>query len=369
MVSITKDRNLIHISLSDEQPHPYTLDINTGVFLSQKGSPMKSSPPRFKTYFCDGTSTVRNPSNANIAMFLLYFLREWNFSILSLASQPLFLGILQLCEKLQTISYRIRSSDLEWLRASGNQIQDRDLASIAEYMQHHPTHNLRNWYDETHYSRWCQKYNLVADEHFTEDMRRSMYNHRTPLIQENASRTAYYLSRGLFDFLQFAELGTNNCFRLINNYYHICELMGTTPAKGDFVRNYVEAKRSYKLRKQEFDDKSIEVFQRRRMSALSFEDNRCQVIVPFTAKEIIDEGDAQHNCVGRIYLSRVKEGRTHIVFVRLKNNPNHSYITCEISTRGEIVQYLAFGNRTPGILGMRFKDKYQAHLRTYWDRD
>lgn len=371
MVSITKDRNLIHISLSTEQPRPYTLDINTGVFLSQKGSPMKSSPPRFKNYLLESPATTinHNQNTANIAMFLIYFLREWHFNIVALASQPLYLEVLQLCEKLQNISYKVSPHDLQWLRTAPNQIQDKDLPSIAEYMRQHPTYNLRDWYNDTHYARWCQKYNLVADEHLTEPMLRAMYNYRTPLIQENASRTAYYLAKGLYDFIQFAELGLSRCFRLVNDYYNICELMGTTPAKGDFVRNYVEAKRSYQLRKQEFDDRAIEVFQRRRMSALSFEDDKFQVVIPLTAKEIIDEGEAQRNCVGRLYLPRVKQRETHIVFVRLKNDPDHSYITCQVSTDGEIVQYLGFGNRTPDSMGMKFKDKYQNHLYAHWNRD
>ena len=372
MVSITKERNLIRISLFAEQPRPYTLDINTGVLLSQKGAPMKSSPPRFKNYFLDSPTTTllnHNKSNANIAMFIICFLREWHFNIVALASQPLYLEVLQLCEKLQNISYKVTPHDLQWLRTAPNQIQDKDLPSIAEYMRQHPTYNLRDWYNDTHYARWCQKYNLVADEHLTEPMLRAMYNYRTPLIQENASRTAYYLAKGLYDFTQFAELGLSRCFRLINDYYNICELMGTAPAKGDFVRNYVEAKRSYQLRKQEFDDRAIEVFQRRRMSALSFEDDKCQVIVPLTAKEIIDEGEAQRNCVGRLYLPRVKQRDTHIVFVRLKNDPNHSYITCQVSTEGEIVQYLAYANGSPDSTGMKFKEKYQDHLYAHWNRD
>ena len=52
-----------------------------------------------------------------------------------------------------------------------------------------------------------------------------------------------------------------------------------------------------------------------------------------------DEASHQSNCVERMYMDAVAEGKTHVVVVRYKNNPTDSFITCEVDNRGIILQY------------------------------
>ena len=49
MFEITKNRNLLSIRLYETQRTPYTLDINTGVFLGQQGKPIKTVPKYWNT--------------------------------------------------------------------------------------------------------------------------------------------------------------------------------------------------------------------------------------------------------------------------------------------------------------------------------
>lgn len=56
-------------------------------------------------------------------------------------------------------------------------------------------------------------------------------------------------------------------------------------------------------------------------------ENYC-FIVPTTLKELIDEGEQQHNCVGSYYNNFMSEGNGFIYFIRKKNEPEKSYITC-----------------------------------------
>lgn len=51
-------------------------------------------------------------------------------------------------------------------------------------------------------------------------------------------------------------------------------------------------------------------------------------IVPTTLKELIDEGEQQHNCVGFYYNDFMSVGNVFIYFIRKKNEPEKSYITC-----------------------------------------
>ena len=56
-----------------------------------------------------------------------------------------------------------------------------------------------------------------------------------------------------------------------------------------------------------------------------------QIIVPHTLEDFIDEGTQQNNCVGSYYHNSIARGENLIYFVRKKNNPTKSYITCRYS--------------------------------------
>lgn len=53
-----------------------------------------------------------------------------------------------------------------------------------------------------------------------------------------------------------------------------------------------------------------------------------QIVVPHTLEDFIYEGNQQHNCVGNYYHNSIARGENLIYFVRKKNNPSKSYITC-----------------------------------------
>lgn len=80
-----------------------------------------------------------------------------------------------------------------------------------------------------------------------------------------------------------------------------------------------------------------------------------------------DEAEKQDNCVERIYMEKVICGETYIVNVRMKNEPNKSYITCEVSKLGNIKQFLYSYNRSVNDdYGMKLRNDYQKHLINVW---
>lgn len=54
-------------------------------------------------------------------------------------------------------------------------------------------------------------------------------------------------------------------------------------------------------------------------------------IVPTTLEELVDEGKQQHNCVGSYYNDSMSRGEDFIYFIRKKNEPEKSYITCRFN--------------------------------------
>ena len=69
-----------------------------------------------------------------------------------------------------------------------------------------------------------------------------------------------------------------------------------------------------------------------------------------------------------MYLDKVIKGETYVVFIRSKNNPSASLITCEVNRSGEIWQYLTrFNNRPTDEAQIAFKHQYQEHLWEAWN--
>ena len=134
-------------------------------------------------------------------------------------------------------------------------------------------------------------------------------------------------------------------------------------------------KQLYKLRK-EAENKENQIIndtlKKNQNKKWQFEDDDFEVIVPTTYDELVQEGRQQHNCVGDYWINNygnnLKRGVQNrgVVFIRKKNNPTRSYITCDFSLNTlEIKQYL--GNCNISNLGKEaddFRTKFQNHLKS-----
>lgn len=100
---------------------------------------------------------------------------------------------------------------------------------------------------------------------------------------------------------------------------------------------------------------------------LFFEDEDFIVLIPTTAKEFKKEADYQQNCVFRLYYPKVKECKTHVVFIRKKANIDTPYITCEVNNDGKIVQYLTrFNKHVTDNNAKAFEIAYQEYLHEHF---
>lgn len=57
-------------------------------------------------------------------------------------------------------------------------------------------------------------------------------------------------------------------------------------------------------------------------------ENNYLVVVPKDMEDLINEGNQQKNCVGYYYNQSISDGNDFIFFIRKKDNPDISYITC-----------------------------------------
>ena len=96
---------------------------------------------------------------------------------------------------------------------------------------------------------------------------------------------------------------------------------------------------------------------------VKYENDKYITVIPTTAQDFINEGNAQHNCVGG-YFRYVKEQTSYVVFIRDKKDIEHSLITCEIMKDGRIKQYLKKYNSNELTAEERaFKEEYENYLK------
>lgn len=95
----------------------------------------------------------------------------------------------------------------------------------------------------------------------------------------------------------------------------------------NFLTTHTIACRNYNRLKQQFDEKS---FQNRRNHKYECSFGKYIFIYPKTVDDIKDEAVQQSNCVAS-YIQSVIDGKCHILFMRLKEDPNKSLVTIEVN--------------------------------------
>ena len=141
----------------------------------------------------------------------------------------------------------------------------------------------------------------------------------------------------------------------------IYSLNDTLEVKHNILTNYCILQYLEKQYREEHYDDNLK---RHNDLKWLYYENDSYIVRPLLSRaEFHAEAESQRNCVERMYMEYVADGRTHVVVVRKKSNPNKSYITCEVDNRGCIVQYLYYRNeRVQGGEDQDFRGEYQRHL-------
>lgn len=144
-------------------------------------------------------------------------------------------------------------------------------------------------------------------------------------------------------------------------YINLCGLLHKERTYKNLFLSVCQLKREQEL----LSEKLCKDYQEK--ASLFFEDENFIVKIPTTAEEFKEEADYQSNCVFRLYYPQVIDQKTHIVFIRKKNNIDIPYITCEVGNNGKIYQYLArFNARVIDHNAIVFKEKYQDFLKNHF---
>ena len=100
--------------------------------------------------------------------------------------------------------------------------------------------------------------------------------------------------------------------------------------------------------------------QRERREKLRFEYKDLICFAAMSQKELIEEGKAMSHCVGG-YAESCSEGKTDIIFIRKKSEPDKAYVTMEIR-KDEIIQVRAYKNGKPDDDVNKFVEEYKRNV-------
>lgn len=355
MLIINKDRNILSFR-SNTAPNPkfYTLDINTGVITGLTGRPLVCIPKFLAhEYFLHDTPLTMR--------YIARFISRCG---------DIDVAVLQFLDRLDSIGYTQSESINPIIRIFANNTDEinNSFRQFANDYRADNTIRFESWWRNSYKRAWIANNGFdLNDNHLNAEIIDLLYEHCSDWSKDHIKWASYYLHRGVYEYH-----GNNDRYtalRKITNYFNLLDKLNEKPQKGDFMRNYVETLRTYNLRKAEIDDSLIASHQNKQLQALTFSDDNFTVVVPMTSQEIITEGERQHNCVGRLYLPTLIDQKTHIVFVRKNDDLDSSYITCEVSNDGRIIQYLlAYNNHihSSNLPEAVFRTKYEEHLKKNW---
>lgn len=351
MSTYRKEKNFIIISL-DGVNGEYKLDLNTGVYYGLRGNPIKTVNRRIEIY----RMFWNTPCTTN----LIYTLRHLFDSGVNLATSR-YLELARIAEKLDAVGVPAKS----W-NTNQYQFLEAHLKEFVAWQKAHPDESFD--YGEFRaaiiFNEAKKKYGSLLDG-VEYDMFRRLNDHITDMTKEELDACLYYLIRG-----KYAEYHGEgwNCWNTLYEYINMCRAMDKKPEKvNNFMREYVETKRTYELKKREYDDNRMRRNYEAKAKAWDFEFGDYRVVLPSSGLDIVDEGKNMHHCVGG-YVNRVVNGETFIVFVRRKDTPDKCYITCQVELDGEINQYYLAHDRCISSANDRaFKEAFQAHLNRVWN--
>ena len=347
-MDLMKERNIIYAYERGEKLGGW--NITTGEFIGKSGKVVKSNPSCF---------VMRNLYNFHtdllsgaIRFYRDYFQKYRAYTpergnrleqMISVGIHPSFWADLDSTEPL--------TKDLvDWIKDKKNGVYDS--SAVAEYLA---TKTYRSKLQDNP-PAWAMKVigrmieEKVPSTYFIPAVRRAIHENWDYLIREDYRKEIdiFYL---LFDY-----------------YKQSMAMWSKVEVKPNLLTAICTVR---KLHKEYIDQHNDELLKLHNdLPWLYFENDNYVVRPLLSKKEFHKEAVAQHNCVESMYMSEVRDGKTHVVTIRHKNTPDMSYITCEVTNKGTIMQYyLSFNQHPKKEEDVTFKEIYELHLKSNCPKD
>ena len=341
-MQITKDRNFILV-YGEDATKIYKFDIATFTWYGLAGQPLKTNPQVLRNdpniSFADGDKIAIRLLKTALENKSDCLKRQHARDCFALYERVLVLGI---TVDFNEINYnygtfsevRFDAAFIEYLRANYHGRLSNEAVSRYKYRA------LKAKYPDLDGERFNGILSVIED---------------TGNVEYGEYLCVQVLHKYLYQF--------SNWVQYAKKHYERLKLMNITDWKKDksFLDAYCRVATEYDVWKNRA--MSIKLAETRKPQ-LAYENDKYIVIVPTTEAEYKDEADMQDNCVYRMYMERVANGTTNIVFIRKKSDPTKSVITCEVSNNFRMEQYLAKRNTYASTTEENFKKEYIEYLCT-----
>ena len=340
-MQVTKDRNFILVC--EEESKVYKFDLNTFVWLGLAGQPLKTNPQVLRN-----DPDINHANGETIAIKLLRTAVEAkkNSSNTEFTKQCLTFYERILVLGLDVSSFR----DIRWNYTEYSEVKFD--ASFVAYLKNRCNGRLcRDAIDRYQYESLKVKYPELSDDNF--DCIVAIIKRTT--LEYGEYIAIQVIHKYIYQMSNWRDMAIRHYDKLI--------AMNMTEWKKDksFLDAYCRVATEYDVWKNRA--MSVRLAETRKPQ-LAYENDKYIVIVPTTEAEYKDEADMQGNCVYRMYMERVANGRTNIVFIRKKSDVAESLVTCEVTNNFEIEQYLAYRNSRAIGEELAFKEEYEKYLLT-----
>lgn len=345
MERIEKNKNLFIIHLENGKTTYY--DFATQQFIGSTGKEIKrfSSTARkileeykrddfLAAYFLEKGLTRTYPRTLNNwdeqIVETLYSLYNKKYSASEILDTAFFCNAYNYVLDRQGV--KILSKTLEHLKE-----EDEDFSNIARTILRFEYPNLPEFFYD------CLNSYYLAEEY-------------KKIILEDREKIIFFAEHEEWDC--FSENEFYDIEELLKRYIVLCKKLNKERTYKNLFLSICRMEKELRLMKE----KDLTNYQNK--SLLFYKNENFVVKVPTTAQEFSEEASFQHNCVFRSYFPEVRDKETHVVFIRRADDENTPYITCEISNKGCIKQYLTrYNRRVEDVNALQFRIEYQKFLQ------
>ena len=339
-----KERTLV-VAYDDKGNMRGKWDILNNSYIGIKGNPVKTVPEAF------------NLRNNLLPVYLhraLEIIKEFHNCAYSTKK-------LNRLEQLISLQLNVECSYVTWM------FMEYDTTNLTKEVVDYIRTSCNNCYSESHIVQYhiYKEYKSFLDKcgeqkEWAKDVISYVRNDHREIPQEFIEKM---ILRGISERV-YSRKNYYSFSDIIISFYKMCTTMGfeLKVEHNIMTKYYILCYLYDEYKNTHFNDG---LKQHNDMAWLYYE-NDVFIAKPILTKEDFHaEAEAQHNCVERLYMERVFNKLTHIVTVRRKDQPDASYITCEVSNDRNIVQYLkAWNNSCREQDENNFREQYAAHLKS-----
>lgn len=340
---ITKDKQYLLINIKDNKQ--YKINLNDLSVIGLRGNQLKRIPQQVK-------NELRS-SNDKLVNTVFTLLNE------QFINQKHKIELISCYEKLYAINKNVYFYHVDSITIG---LINKNLKLVSAFIRERENVSMYEIKVQLERELLLKKHNFINRyfDHFNKNRVLEMglfFSNKIANItnKELDSALSIYFFSGATDL--FASYNVSS---MIVKYIQLTKFFNVKIELKNWIKHCSVLMIEYKLEQEKNDNTLLKRNQDKK--ELFFENERYKVIVPITRDEFKKEGDAQNNCVYRLYLSRVIDGTTNIVFIRDKLDLESSLITCEVRD-GQIIQFLKrFNSSNLTDDEKLFKKEYQQHL-------